>query len=1045
VLSKRQWQWCADHELGIKLVLLYLFLVFLLVYTYNFLSVFWWNNKIPLQYQSPILKSDQLGCQTFDVYEMFIPAENKLIALNGDYSNYQPDPLERSDARYFLLENHRTVSWGSEILEKRPDCLGAFIADKQGWPEPIGMRVVDRSNGETLYAASVANDTKDNYNAVRGVIPLILPISAVTGSMSNVCTDFVRNILTVGEISPTASSFLFNSMLPQDIYWRYSGVDTNQIKPDSAPAGSYSAKIANNTEKLWAGIHTYDPSYANWLPNTGGPGLAFKEEHFGRNGTVRTYTNGVRYTLYGGDGDDVLVGFTPSNDSKQTLAAGESDNDTLRGGRGNDSLYGGLGNDTLDGGEHNDLIFGDAGNDTLFGSAGEDELDGGAGNDSVDGGAGIDKIFGGVGNDTLWGGSGNDILVGFTPSNDSKQSLSAGETDDDTMYGGTGDDFMVGAFGNDQMWGGIGNDEAQGGVGDDQLYGEEGNDRLFGGAGNDVIYGGTGDDIIVGGAASNEAGLAAGVSDSNFLYGGTGNDIIIGGIGNDYIDGGAGADQMEGGKGDDIYIVNSVNDVILEHAGEGYDTVIASNNAMLGTNVEELRLLEGGNFNGTGNSGANKLIGNSQANILDGVTGADIMIGGQGNDIYYVDDLGDRVIELAGEGNDTVLSSISHTLGAQIENLGLLDFSKPEKGVADGVDILVYGYPKANELDYMQGNAVRDYAGTCALTSIANLAIQANQNLSEAQVVQRAIDNQWCVTDSTVSDYERGGSNYLGQRALLDSYGIRNGLMQGYNEQGIANLIKGGRGVIIAVNAGKLWGEDAYLDGGAVNHVVTVTGVACDAATGAINGFYIADSGRGLVSDMTRYLSLEEFRRDANVANAYSIYTIDPIKLRNENIDGTGNELANIITGNRGDNILTGGRGNDTIIGQAGNDTYRFSRGDGIDTIIDSDATQGNIDVLELSGIHQQNLWFRHVGDDLQINVMGTADQIVVKGWYGTGAQESTGRIERIKTADGLNLHDTDVEQFVQAMAGFAAPSAAQTSWTNGQTSNGRILMTVTH
>ncbi|QJQ02394.1 hypothetical protein C798_19765 [Herbaspirillum rubrisubalbicans Os34] len=151
MLSKRQWQWCADHDIGIKLVLLYLFLVFLLVYTYNFLSVFWWNNKIPLQYQSPILRSAQLGCQTFDVYEMFIPSENKLIALNGDYSNYQPDPLERSDARYFLLEKYRTISWGFEILEKRPDCLGAFIADKQRWPEPIGMRIVDRISGREVY------------------------------------------------------------------------------------------------------------------------------------------------------------------------------------------------------------------------------------------------------------------------------------------------------------------------------------------------------------------------------------------------------------------------------------------------------------------------------------------------------------------------------------------------------------------------------------------------------------------------------------------------------------------------------------------------------------------------------------------------------------------------------------------------------------------------------------------------------------------------------------------------------------------------------
>jgi hypothetical protein len=42
---------------------------------------------------------------------------------------------------------------------------------------------------------------------------------------------------------------------------------------------------------------------------------------------------------------------------------------------------------------------------------------------------------------------------------------------------------------------------------------------------------------------------------------------------------------------------------------------------------------------------------------------------------------------------------------------------------------------------------------------------------------------------------------------LLDSYGIRNDIVMGYNEQAIANLIKGGRGVIIAVNAGKLWGD----------------------------------------------------------------------------------------------------------------------------------------------------------------------------------------------------------------------------------------------
>ncbi|MFY7800828.1 MAG: calcium-binding protein, partial [Dolichospermum sp.] len=39
-------------------------------------------------------------------------------------------------------------------------------------------------------------------------------------------------------------------------------------------------------------------------------------------------------------------------------------------------------------------------------------------------------------------------------------------------------------------------------------------------------------------------------------------------------------------------------------------------------------------------------------------------------------------------------------------------------------------------------------------------------------------------------------------------------------------------------------------------------------------------------------------------------------------INGTGNNLNNIITGNTGNNVLTGGAGADTLIGGAGNDSY---------------------------------------------------------------------------------------------------------------------------
>jgi Ca2+-binding RTX toxin-like protein len=147
-------------------------------------------------------------------------------------------------------------------------------------------------------------------------------------------------------------------------------------------------------------------------------------------------------------------------------------------------------------------------------------------------------------------------------------------------------------------------------------------------------------------------------------------------------------------------------------------------------------------------------------------------------------------------------------------------------------------------------------------------------------------------------------------------------------------------------------------------------------------------------------------------------------------INGTGNALNNTLTGNAVANILTGGMGTDMLVGGLGNDTYSLARGDGADTIVENDTTAANKDtVLFGTTIAKDQLWFTHVGNNLEVSIIGTADKMVVQDWYSGSAFHA----EQIKTSDGKVLLDTKVENLVTAMASITPPALGQTTLTAEQ------------
>jgi subtilisin family serine protease/Ca2+-binding RTX toxin-like protein len=508
------------------------------------------------------------------------------------------------------------------------------------------------------------------------------------------------------------------------------------------------------------------------------------------------------------------------------------------------------------------------GNDVLTGNDAENTLNGWRGNDTLNGGLGADTLIGGEGDDRYYVGTGDLVVELANEGSDivySSVSWTLGANLERIFLAGSA---PVNATGND-----LGN----------ILYGN-GNSAvnvLTGGLGDDVYYVGAGD-LVVEGASAGKDIVYSSISwtlDANlerlYLEGssavsatGNGLDNVLYGHGN------SAANVLSGGEGDDNYYVGT-NDTVAEGVEQGKDSVYSYGTYTLAPNVENLYLNDSSAATLTGNNSANSLQGNSGNDTLrgllgndtlDGGLGADTLIGGEGDDRYYVG-TGDLVVELANEGSDMVYSSVSWTLGANLERIFLAG-SAPVNATGNDLANILYGNGNS-AVNVLTGGLGDDvyYVGAGDLVVEGASAGKDIVYSSISWVLDANLERLYLEGSSAVSATGNGLANVL--------YGHGNSA---------ANVLSGGEG------------DDNYYVG--TNDTVA----------------------EGVEQGKDSVYSYGTYTLAPNVENLYlndsSAATL------------TGNNSANSLQGNSGNDTLRGLLGNDTLDGGLGADTLIGGEGD---------------------------------------------------------------------------------------------------------------------
>jgi Ca2+-binding RTX toxin-like protein len=756
--------------------------------------------------------------------------------------------------------------------------------------------------------------------------------------------------------------------------WFYAGTGANTVD-----GGTGDDWLSFNG--VGSGVTSGTYSLANWLSNPGtdisgvtltldatGGGTATRalgqvdkvlgiEDIIGSSGDdkfdVSAYT-GVSHTLYGLDGNDVLIGGDMA--------------DTIYGGAGQDSIWGNAGNDVIylaitgtgstalagtasDAAGAGTLSYSVTANGVTFsasnlynianGGAGADTIVGGDGNDLFI--SGLNEYSDGTRSDTFVGGAGNDVLDLSAQTIALKVDMTGGYatsggsdvarfSDIEVILTGSGDDDITGSSGADTIYAGNGVNTVTAGGGNDIIRTGSGNDIIYAGQGSDTVWAGAGDDKIW---ANINTSSANGGSDT--LFGGAGNDSLISSTtGTDTLTL-YGEDDTTGTVGTNYTNTYFLYAAVERVYGATYSTdwiTYGSSGAGQGTTYGVYVNLSDTNY-GVGSTGAlvqdatssywwsgaagvamtsgaggawsatnagSGFYGHAQGDTyvsIENITGsnyADILIGNASNNVFYASTGNDGLYGLGGDDYFYITSGSKYVDGGT-------DNGQTATATAAGA------------LTFSGGDTV-EYSGNYSQTvnldtvshTVGTLTLAANQINTYTSGL---------VGVTPVYNVE----NYVGASGVDIVWGTDgdNRIDPRYGNDTV--FAGGGNDVVLAgsgdaANVSTPSGAD-YLDGGSGIDWVSYAGISGAGATGLGIEAYLADA------DMNADGAADQIVSGTWAANTgYARFKVDSSSsqidtlVNFENLQGSGQ--ADILAGDAGANVIFGEAGNDTIYGGLG-------------------------------------------------------------------------------------------------------------------------------